>query len=260
MSITIITDAEALAFLRLAATVVDADSALGQKVLKVAATINFVVGDEVIVGRGTVREEIGTILTIQSGISLTMTANLSFAHTLFQADTVEVGYQDAEIISGLNLATDKLVKNHCGRCFNLEEDAIEYLDGDGDTELWLGDYPVENILLYIDSNREFGEDTLIDSDDYVVYLDTGLIYYGPGFPRGHQNIKAIYDKGFADVDMPKDLKFVCKTEVKNLYTRWKEDSMGLTNYSLAGISKAFEPDLSPLSLKILDGNYLKERV
>ena len=259
MSTTIITDAEALAFLRLASTVVDADSAITQKVLKVTATINFAVGDEVIIGRGTVREEIGIIATIQSGVSLTMTVNLTFAHTAVQADTVECGYQDAEIISGMNLAIDKLIKSHCGRCFNLEEDTIELLDGDGSRELWLSDYPIENLLLYIDGDWEFGEDTLVDDEDYVLYPETGLIYYRSEFPIGHRNVKAIYDKGFADENMPEDLKLVCKMEVKLLYSRWKEDSQGLTRYSVAGISKDFESTLSQYSLMILDENYVKMR-
>ncbi|GAI53368.1 unnamed protein product, partial [marine sediment metagenome] len=78
---TIVSDAEALAFLALPATVVNQNSDATQLVLYVKATINFVVGDELIIGRGTVREEIKIIDSIQSGISLTMTVNLEFAHT-----------------------------------------------------------------------------------------------------------------------------------------------------------------------------------
>jgi hypothetical protein len=262
---TIITDAEALAFLELPATVVDQNSASGQKILYTKATINFVVGDELIVGRGTVREEIKIIDTIQSGVSLTMTVNLEFTHSATDADTVEVEYQSAAIISAMNLAVDKIVKNHCGRCFNKEEGAIEYLDGDGDNELWLEDYPVSNVVLYIKSSddAEFDdEEDLIDSDDYVVYSETGRIYYygSDGFPVGYRDIKAVYNKGYTGADMPEDLKLVCRMEVKLLYNRWKEDSRGLKNYSVAGIKKSFDPELSSLSLMILNNNYIKKRI
>lgn len=260
---TIITDAEALAFLKLPSTIIDQDSISGQKILYVKKTINFVPDDVVIIGRGTVREEIKTISTIQSGVSLTMTENLEFTHSADDADTVECGYQDAEIIHGMNLTIDKLIKNYCGRCFNQELQVIEYLDGDGGVELWLEDYPITNVTLYIksDADPEFDDaEDLIDSDDYVVYPDVGKIYYAGGFPVGHRNIKVKYDKGYADNEMPEDLKFVCKTEVKSLYMRWKEDSRGLKNYSVAGIRKVFDPDLSPLSLMILDDNYTKKRI
>ena len=74
---------------------VDADSAAAQAVLNVAATINFsatdaALGWRVIIGRGTAREEEATILSIQAGISITLDANLTYAHTAVQADVVEV--------------------------------------------------------------------------------------------------------------------------------------------------------------------------
>lgn len=261
MPTTIITDVEALAFLRIPSTVVDQNSASGQQILYGKDTINFVVGDEVIIGRGTVREEIKTIESIQSGVSLTTTVNLEFTHSATDADTIEAEYQDAEIISGMVETVDKLVKNHCGRCFNKETGAIEYLDGDGTNILWLGDYPVLNLVLYIDYdlNGEFDSDDLIDSDDYEVYPEIGKVHFAAGFPIGYRNIKAIYDKGFADSDMPKDLKFACKTEVKFIYKRWKEDSRGLKSYAVAGITKRFDSDLSSLTIKILNGSYTKKR-
>lgn len=261
MSTSIITDAEALAFLRIPSTVVDQDSASGQAILYGKDTINFVVGDEIIIGRGTAREEIKSIGSIQSGVSLTTTVNLTYAHTALQADTIEAEYQDATVISGMVKVIDKLVKNHCGRCFNKETGSIEYLDGDGTSILWLGDYPVANLVLHIDYDLDgvFDSDDLISSDDYEVYPEVGKVHLVAGFPAGYRNVKATYDKGFDDADMPEDLKFVCKTEVKLLYKRWKEDSRGLKSYSVAGITKRFDPDLSSLSIMILNGSYTKKR-
>jgi len=74
---------------------VDADSAAGQAVLSVAGTTNFnatdyAKGHRVIIGRGTVREEEGTIASISAGVSITMDDNLTYAHTATQADVVEV--------------------------------------------------------------------------------------------------------------------------------------------------------------------------
>ena len=72
----------------LGSTTVNGDSASGQAVLNVASTTGFVVGQPVIIGDGTVRAEKKTILSIQAGTSLTMTANLTNAHSAVQADAV----------------------------------------------------------------------------------------------------------------------------------------------------------------------------
>jgi len=69
-------------------TTVDADSAAGQKVLNVAATTDFAAGETVKIGADTAREEYGVINTIQAGESLTLHDNLTYTHTLVQADPV----------------------------------------------------------------------------------------------------------------------------------------------------------------------------
>ncbi len=67
---------------------VDVNSASGQAVLSIAATTGFTVADTVVIGREGDREEEVTILSIQDGVSLTMTTNLTQTHTAAQADIV----------------------------------------------------------------------------------------------------------------------------------------------------------------------------
>ncbi len=69
-------------------TTVNADSAAGQKVLNVAATTGFTTGNTVWINDGGVREETKVIDTVQAGVSLTMTVNLTYTHTAAQADRV----------------------------------------------------------------------------------------------------------------------------------------------------------------------------
>jgi hypothetical protein len=71
-------------------TTVDEDSTADQKVLKVAATTGFSKGGIVLIGEGTVRQETKMITSVQAGVSLTMTENLTFTHTVAQADVVEL--------------------------------------------------------------------------------------------------------------------------------------------------------------------------
>lgn len=70
-------------------TTVDADSNSAQKVLNVASTTSFVVGDTVTINRGGARYEFGKVASIVDGVSLTMVDNLASTHTAVQADVVE---------------------------------------------------------------------------------------------------------------------------------------------------------------------------
>lgn len=69
-------------------TTVDADSAAAQAVLNVASTVGFRTGKSVRINSGGARDETRTILSIVTGVSLTMTAVLAYTHTALQADVV----------------------------------------------------------------------------------------------------------------------------------------------------------------------------
>jgi hypothetical protein len=70
-------------------TTVNADSASGQPVLNVAVTSHFAAGQGVQINPHGARDETKTILSVQAGVSLTMTANLTYTHTAVQADKVK---------------------------------------------------------------------------------------------------------------------------------------------------------------------------
>ena len=70
----------------LGSTTVDAESALGQKVLNVAATENFAVGETVCIGFSA-NCEVGVIDTIEEGVSLTLVDDLTLTHAA--AETVK---------------------------------------------------------------------------------------------------------------------------------------------------------------------------
>lgn len=79
---------DAGAFTATVSTTVDATSAAGQKVLNVASTTGFAVGDVVLVNSDGARQELITVASIQTGVSLTAGANLRYEHTAAQADAV----------------------------------------------------------------------------------------------------------------------------------------------------------------------------
>lgn len=70
-------------------TTVNQNSSSGQKVLNVASTSGWAPGDLVLTSSSDdSRDEIGTIDTIQAGVSFTLLLNLTYTHTAVQADVV----------------------------------------------------------------------------------------------------------------------------------------------------------------------------
>jgi len=81
-----------------AETTVDADSADGQKVLNVASTTGFEVDELVTINVNGDRAETRKIYTIQDGISLTFTVDLSYIHTQAQGDEVVGSNGDEDVV------------------------------------------------------------------------------------------------------------------------------------------------------------------
>lgn len=71
-----------------AKTTVDANSDEGQKILNVASTVGFSEGEFVTINAGGERAETRKIYTIQAGVSLTFTVDLTYTHTQAQGDEV----------------------------------------------------------------------------------------------------------------------------------------------------------------------------
>lgn len=71
-------------------TTVDVDSASGQRVLNVAAITGFAVGQYILIGGGTAREEWARVARTSAAAprALILDRNLRFPHTAAQADTV----------------------------------------------------------------------------------------------------------------------------------------------------------------------------
>jgi hypothetical protein len=78
-------------------TTVDSDSSSGQKVLNVASTTGFSVGDEILIHDGGAREERGVVASIQAGVSLTLEDNLVYTHTAAQGDDVAKEWFDFDV-------------------------------------------------------------------------------------------------------------------------------------------------------------------
>jgi hypothetical protein len=74
-------------------------------------------------------------------------------------------------------------------------------DGNGRDRMKLPGYPINSIShIYIDSLRAFGASTEVDSDDYVIYSDEGIVALdGSYFTAGMHNVRFEYNGGLATI-------------------------------------------------------------
>ncbi|MCK4649299.1 hypothetical protein KAT51_07230, partial [bacterium] len=168
-------------------TSVDQTTTIGTKILYVASTTNYAVGETVIIGRGTERQEEKVIGSIQAGESLTMTENLTYVHTQTQADPVENTYSLVLYWSSYKSSPDRYVTWTChegyadGMIWVAAED-MSWIKSSGDfsfeitghetTEKKLLEYALSN-LDDIKELREANGATLL-AQEFLVYEDNDV--------------------------------------------------------------------------------------
>lgn len=100
------------------------------------------------------------------------------------------------------------VEDFCDSYTNRKLEAVVYssdlenchYDGPGGYWLYTKQYPISSIQnIRIDSDRDFGDSTVLVSDDYYFYPSGKLISEGGYFTRGHRNVRIDYTAGFAPV-------------------------------------------------------------
>jgi hypothetical protein len=90
----------------------------------------------------------------------------------------------------------------------------EYFDGDGTNSLLLK-RPIRSITsIHIDTDRNYGADTLVASTDYVYYSESGIVRLDyKVFSVGNQSVKVVYAAGYKTTDAPADFKQIIINEV-----------------------------------------------
>jgi len=122
------------------------------------------------------------------------------------------GTDDDELIGDLIDRISDEIESECDRVFLAPAaDVTEYYDGDGKSGVLLVKrFPIAATgitSLHDDTERTYGSDTEITSDDYIIYGDEGMVKFESGcFSKGRSNIKIVYKGGYAAADMPNDLK------------------------------------------------------
>lgn len=132
----------------------------------------------------------------------------------------------------------------------------EYYDGDGTGTLYLNNYPVTTLTsLNIDTDRQYGSETLVISGDYLLYSELGKIVLPyDAFDKGPQTVKVVYTAGYAFASIPYDLKASCLDQIKFQFNRWMKNREGVLAANLEGQSVTLVEvkDLLPSVKMVLD--------
>lgn len=169
--------------------------------------------------------------------------------------------QKDDIIALLIPAAQNAIEEYCGAVFDTVEEGgtvTEYHNGDTNRVL-LKRYPLDSSvapIVYEDADREFDAEDLVDSDDYYVDYDTGIIYFDFEAMKGWGAIKVTYTPKYpasgAVSNIPSALKLAC---IKLVAWEMKRGvDVGVTSRGMpGGTSVSFTADGIPKEIKdVLD--------
>lgn len=176
-------------------------------------------------------------------------------HLQFQSSDTS---KDEQIKSFINRALG-ILERYIGRQIKSRE-YTEYYDGDGTDQLLVNHWPIISVAsLHDDPDRAFTSETLIDSTDYNIYANEGMIrlFNDEGvFVTGEQNIKLVYTAGYATI--PDDLELAATILVAHFYN--KSAGEGHTSLGLGGFNKSFNMAAIPDEVRFIVEPYRKRAV
>jgi len=106
-----------------------------------------------------------------------------------------------------------------------------YLDGNGEKEIQLPNWPVASITSLAEDETSLTEGL---DEDYLLYTSDRAAYlwrYGDGWVDMHKGILITYVAGYSTV--PKDLQLACFKQVAFEFHKWKNKDWGESSRSMA---------------------------
>lgn len=165
-----------------------------------------------------------------------------------------------DVIDALISAASEAVENFCGRKFDVTA-YTEYHHGGGASSVVLQRRPVTEVSgLWDDLARDFDDESLVDSDDYVLDSESGIIHllWGAAFSDGVRNVKVSYSAGYSSV--PDDVAHACVMLVAAWFHRGREGADGLGSRAVEGVSQQFDPKSPPEPVREILAAYREHTV
>lgn len=144
----------------------------------------------------------------------------------------------------------------------VSEDYVEYYSGDDSIDLQLRNYPLTNLdSVYVDANRDFASDSLIDSSDLIQKKSKGILQafnlFG-NWPAGQSNIKVSYTAGYtvgsdsSAGTMPHDIRLAVKRIIdKQFRIGYTHNKLDYQSEAIQGMNITFQPDAIPKDAKLM---------
>ena len=129
---------------------------------------------------------------------------------------------DDDVIEEIINGNSTLFESYCNCKFTASDYTEYHSKKNYDSgKLFLKKTPINSVAsIYEDSDRAFGESTLISSSDYGVVDELYVEYYDTSFSRGMNTIKITYNAGHSTI--PSDISSACIMESSRLFKRRKE--------------------------------------
>ena len=143
----------------------------------------------------------------------------------------------------------KWIENKTGRNFELLE-RTEFYDGAGTDELFLNQYPIDEVTEIKLSGTAIDMDAETANDNLIIDETMGSIFRRSGWPEGRKNISVKYTAGYVlpDTDesgetpnLPEDLELAAIRLTARVYER--RTAEGVTSVSPASFSANFASDV-----------------
>lgn len=141
-------------------------------------------------------------------------------------------------LTALVEAASEAIESFCRRQFT-QTQHTEYHDGMGSGVLLLDHHPAQSVTsVKVDANRAFASAEAIDSDDYVVYGDEGMIQLVAGtFAAGVRNVQVVYTAGYSAI--PDDVAQACVQLVAAWFHRGRQGADGIDTERLGDYSASY---------------------
>lgn len=145
----------------------------------------------------------------------------------------------------------KILETYLGRQIK-SQTLTEYYDGPespDQSELILNQFPIISVTsIHDDLDRGFSSTYLIDSGDYVIYKERGVVKLfrnEAAFQKGIQNIKIVYVAGYSTI--PGDLVDALIQMIEFMFNRAR--TAGFQSQALGGKSETYDNDQIPAMVK-----------
>jgi hypothetical protein len=168
---------------------------------------------------------------------MVLTPNVNSLITALEfSEMLQLQLCDADYVETLiNVASDR-IKTYIG--FDLKETTYtdEIYSGNGRHNLFLRKFPIVSVISVKewDTYNNVLLDTLVENQDYLVYLAEGYIYMRGGWWKSISNYRITYKAGYSTI--PYDIKMACAMLANMYYDKkgsanMKSESIGDYSYT-----------------------------